>query len=299
MVLAVNFAKDILKKTKLQGNNLKGQVYKAHSNSYYVMSDGKLNKCGARGLLKIKSDGICVGDYVEFDKGVITNIYPRKNRFIRPSVSNIDVIVAVISPEPKPDLLLVDKLLISAEKENVDRVVVVNKTDVNDNLIDDIKNEYKNLSLDVLCVSAKTGEGIEELKKRIENKVAVLAGQSAVGKTSIINSIFGLELKTGELSEKILRGKHTTTRSEIFEYSDYKIIDSPGFAVIEADVSLDVLPECYPEYFEVSCGCKFRGCSHVNEPDCKVKEMVNKGVFSSNRYKRYLEIYEEISKRRD
>ncbi len=299
MVLAVNFAKDILKKTKFRETNLKGQIYKAHSNSYYVMSDGKLNKCGARGLLKIKSDGICVGDYVNFEKGVITEIYPRKNRFIRPSVSNIDLIVAVISPEPKPDLLLVDKLLISAEKENVDKLIVVNKLDVNDNLIDNIKSEYKNLSLDVLCVSAKTGEGIEELKERLKNKVSVLAGQSAVGKTSIINAIFGLQLKTGELSEKILRGKHTTTRSEIFEYNDYKIIDSPGFAVIEADVKLDVLPECYPEYFEVSSRCKFRGCSHVNEPECKVKEMVNKGIFSSKRYERYLQIYDETSKRRD
>ena len=278
---------------------MKGQVYKAHSNSYFVMSDGKLNKCGARGLLKIKSDGICVGDYVEIEKGVITEIYPRKNRFIRPNVSNIDVIVAVISPEPKPDLLLVDKLLISAEKENVDKIIVVNKLDINDNFVNEIKKEYQNLSLDILCVSAKSGEGINELKSRLKNKVSVLAGQSAVGKTSIINSIFGLELKTGELSEKILRGKHTTTRSEIFEYKDYKIIDSPGFAVIEADVDLDVLPECYPEYFEVSNECKFRGCSHVNEPECKVKEMVNKGVFSANRYKRYLEIYEEISKRRD
>ena len=148
-------------------------------------------------------------------------------------------------------------------------------------------------------ISAKSGEGVDDLKEKLKGRLAVLAGQSAAGKTSIINSMFGLELKTGELSEKIQRGKHTTTRSEIFEFGEYKIVDSPGFAVIEAMVNIDELPECYPDYFEVASECKFRGCSHISEPDCKVKELVNSGKFSEDRYRRYVEIYNEISKRRE
>ena len=109
--------------------------------------------------------------------------------------------------------------------------------------------------------------------------------------------MFNLQLKTGEMS-KILRGKHTTTRSEIFEQDNIRIIDSPGFAVIDAMVELDELSSCYPEYVEVENQCKFRGCSHVNEPQCKVKELVSLGVLSKNRYERYVEIYNEISKRR-
>ena len=276
-----------------------GQIYKAHSNSYYVKCDGKLNKCGARGVLKIKGDGILVGDFVKFEKGVVTEVLPRRNRFIRPNVANVDLIVAVISPEPKPDYLLLDKLLLSAQKEDVEVVIAVNKPDIDDKLLFELSKEYSAIGVRVVGVCAKNGEGIEELKKITENKLTVLAGQSAVGKTSIINSMFSLSLKTGDLSEKISRGKHTTTRSEIFEYDNYKVVDSPGFAVIEANVSLDELPECYPEYFKASAECKFRGCKHVNEPNCRVKELVNDGTFSLNRYKRYLQIYEEISNRRE
>ncbi len=278
---------------------MKGQVYKVHSNAYFVMSEGKLHKCGARGLLKIRGEGISVGDYVQVEKGVISEVMKRENHFIRPNVSNIDVIVAVISPEPKPDLLLVDKLLISAQKENVDFVIAVNKPDIDSSLVEDIEKEYQGLPVKVQVVCANTKQGLDELKDLLKGKLAVLAGQSAVGKTSIVNAMFNLNQKVGDLSEKILRGKHTTTRSEIFEFGEYKIVDSPGFAVIEADVNADEIIECYPDYFELSSGCKFRGCKHVNEPDCQVKKMVLEGKLSKNRYERYLEIYDEISKRRE
>ena len=133
----------------------------------------------------------------------------------------------------------------------------------------------------------------------MSEKLTVLAGHSAVGKTSIINSVFGLNQKVGELSDKILRGKHTTTRSEIFECEKVRLVDSPGFAVIDAMVSAEELPDCYDEYFTVSPECKYRGCSHVNEPDCKVKELVKSGVLSKDRYGRYVEIYKELLERRN
>ena len=278
---------------------MKGQVYKAHTDSYSVKCDEKLYKCKARGILKLKRNDIAVGDFVEVNNDVICSVYERKNRFIRPSVANIDLIVAVVCPEPKPDLYLLDKLYLNAVKEGVEFCIAVNKVDIREETFSLIKEEYGSLGVDIISLSTKTGEGIDNLKQKLENRLTVLAGQSAVGKTSIVNAMFGLDLKVGELSDKISRGRHTTTRSEIFEYGNVKLIDSPGFAVIEAFVTLDELPECYPEYFEVSNDCKFRGCTHINEPDCKVKELVNNGVLSRKRYERYIEIYDEISKRRN
>jgi len=275
-----------------------GQVYKVHSNSYYVKTGDGIVKCGARGVLKLKGEGISVGDYVKINKTTIESVEERKNHFIRPNVSNVDVIVGVFSPEPKPDYYLVDKLLVNAIKENVEFVLAVNKIDVDDKLYEFIENTYSPLGVKVLSVSAKNGDGIEALKEILKGKLSVLAGQSAVGKTSIVNKMFGLELKVGELSDKISRGKHTTTRSEIFEFGDVKIIDSPGFAVIDADVSLKELPDCYPDYLKVSDKCKFRGCTHTAEPQCKVKQLVEAGELSKDRYARYVEIYNEISKRR-
>lgn len=275
-----------------------GQVYKVHTDSYSVKCGEKLYKCGARGILKRRGNDIAVGDMVEVENWVITCVKQRQNRFIRPNVSNIDLILAVVSPEPKPDFYLLDKLYLNAVKEGVEFALVINKTDIDDSLYKSILAEYGNLGVEVLCVCAKTGDGISALKDKLISKLTVLAGQSAAGKTSIVNAMFGLELKTGAVSDKIARGKHTTTRSEIFEYENIKLIDSPGFAVIDAMVDLDELPYCYPEYVSVSVECKFRGCAHINEPQCKVKELVENGILSKSRYQRYIEIYNEISKRR-
>ena len=275
-----------------------GQVYKAHTDSYQVCVEGKLYNCKARGVLKVKGNGIAVGDFVNVENNTIISVCERKNKFIRPNVANIDLVVAVVSPEPKPDFYLIDKLLLNCVKEGVDFAIVTNKSDISYALFNEISKEYNDLGVDIISVCAKTNEGVKELKSKLNGKLCVLAGQSAVGKTSIINAMFDLNLKTGDLSEKISRGKHTTTRSEIFEYGDIKIIDSPGFAVIDAMVELDELPNCYPEYLQVANECKFRGCSHISEPECRVKQLVELGVLSKTRYERYKEIYNEISKRR-
>lgn len=278
---------------------MKGQIYKVHTDSYSVKYDDKLIKCGARGLIKKQGDGILVGDFVEFENKTIVKVLQRQNRFIRPSVANIELIVAVVSPEPKPDFFVLDKLYLNAVKEGVEFIIVANKSDVDNDFINQITAEYGCLGVEILQISTKTLSGISELKDKLKSKLTVLAGQSAVGKTSLVNAMFNLDLKVGELSDKIQRGKHTTTRSEIFEYQNIKLVDTPGFAVIDAMVEIDELPECYPEYFEVSHECKFRGCSHINEPNCKVKELVNTGNLSKKRYERYVEIYNDILKRRN
>ncbi len=274
-----------------------GQVYKVQSDTYLVKSGNETFLCNSRGIVKKRGDGIVVGDFVNLENKVIKGVLERKNRFIRPSVSNVDLIVLLISPEPKPDYYLIDKVIVNAIKENVKVIFAINKADNDYDLFTEISNEYKDLDIEMHKISAKTGQGVDELKEKLKGNLSVLVGQSAVGKTSLVNAMFGLELKTGELSD-IGRGRHTTTRSEIYEIDGIKVVDSPGFAVIDAEVSPEEFPEYYEEYFNVSSECRFRGCKHIDEPDCKVKQLVNDGVFNKNRYQRYKEIYDELSKRR-
>ena len=275
-----------------------GQIYRATSNKYFVKIEDEIIKCSARGILKLNNEELLVGDYVQVEKDTIISVKERISRFIRPNVSNVQSIVAVVSPMPKPDFYLLDKLYINAVKEGVDFYIVLNKTDIKSEVYKEIVSTYSCLDVKILQVCAKTGQGINQLKQILKNKLSVLAGQSAVGKSSIINAMFDMQLKVGDLSEKIERGRHTTTRSEIFEVENIKIIDSPGFAVIDANVDAKEIPSFYPEYLSVAGECKFRGCAHINEPECKVKELVKNGVLSKERYERYREIYNELQNRR-
>ena len=277
---------------------MKGQIVKVHSNNYYVSVNGDTPiKCSARGLLKLKKTEILVGDFVDFENGVINKIHQRKNSFIRPSVANVDVMAIVVGFEPAPDYYLIDKLLINAELTGVEKILIVNKADAGEELFNSLKDEYSKAFDKFFSVSALSNIGIDELKSYLSGKFTVFAGQSAVGKTSLINSIFGFSLKTGDLSEKIVRGKHTTTYSAIHGKGDLKIIDSPGFAVIDATPEKDDLKYCYPDFSDFEGKCKFRGCVHISEPDCAIKQAVEKGLINENRYKRYLEIYKEVLER--
>lgn len=276
-----------------------GQVKKAHTDTFFVVDEkGAQFKVLARGTLK-KEGKIVVGDYVEFDQDRIVKVLDRKNRFIRPSVSNIDAVVIVVSPTPEPDFYLIDKLLLNALSQDLSIIIAVNKTDISDDLYAKIQTEYAESKVKITKISTVTGQGIEELKQELVGKLTLLAGQSAVGKTSLINALFNLNLKTGEVSQKINRGKHTTTYSEIYHFDKIKIIDSPGFCGIDANIQVEELIYFYPQYFELSSKCKFRGCTHITEPDCAVKQAVEKGELSQERYNRYKIIYNEIKERRD
>ena len=281
---------------------MKGQVFKVMADQFDVyLENGEIHRLKARGILKSKSDlGISVGDYCQVEDGVITKILDRKNKLIRPNVANVDVVLIVTATFPEPDYFLIDKVIINAINNNVEVVIAVNKVDQGEKVFNDIKNQYAPLNVKILKTSALTNFGIDDLKKELKGKTVVFAGQSAVGKTSIVNSIFNLNLKTGALSEKIVRGKHTTTYSQIFIKDDIKVVDSPGFASIDADlVSYEDLKDFYPEYVNLANDCRFRGCSHISEPDCAVKNAVNSGKLSQERYNRYKEIYNELKERRD
>lgn len=276
---------------------MNGQIYKAHTDSFWVKCKDELINVGVRGLFRKRSERPVVGDFVEIDGGVITAIKKRKNFFYRPNVANIDTVVIVVSPQPKPDFLLIDKLLVNALSSNLEVLFAVNKADVSQELFDTIKSEYSFLGDVFYKVSAFEGTGIVEFSKNLANRTVLFAGQSAVGKTSLVNVLFGLKLKTGELSEKILRGRHTTTYSEIHEFLGIKIIDTPGFAVIDASIKAEQLKDNYPDFKNIEGECKFRSCLHIDEPDCAIKKAVELGKISKTRYERYKQIYQELKEK--
>lgn len=237
---------------------------------------------------------------VEFSKQgksyVIESILPRKNSLIRPYVANIDVALITIAESPKPDFVLVDKIIINCKHCNILPILIVNKTDIlQQNLKEEILNDYKDI-LDIYFVSSLTNEGIDAIKELIKDKVVCFCGQSAVGKSSIINCLLeDRQLAVGGLSKKTERGKHTTRVTEIIKIAEGYVVDTCGFTMLEnIDINEQDLIRYYPEFYDASFYCKYRGCSHIHEPNCKVKELVERGQISKSRYDRYVQIYTQI-----
>ncbi len=276
---------------------MKGQIFKVFSGKYIVDYEHNQYTCMAKGTLKLNREGILVGDFVDFQDGVITKIYPRKNKIVRPSVANVDVVAIVVSPIPKPDYYLIDKVIINALMQGIEPIIIVNKKDIDNGLFTEIVCQYSKVVGKIISASVYDEESVQNIKDELKGKTCVFAGQSAVGKTSLVNVLFGKSLKTGDVSEKILRGKHTTTASEIHRYGEIMVIDSPGFAMIEPEVKSDELQQYYPDFFEYENGCRFRQCAHISEPDCIVKEMVEKGEISLERYNRYVIMYNELKQK--
>lgn len=275
----------------------KGRVIKAVSSKFFVDTEKGVRVCFAR--KKLKADGnIFVGDYVEIfkerDSYVIEEILPRKNKLIRPYVSNIDVCFIMIASEPAPDFTLVDKIIVNCLFENVEPVLVQNKSDID--FID--LSEYNGVVQIIRC-SAESGDGIEEIVKSAKGKTACFAGQSAVGKSSIINAILDRDLcKVGELAKKIKRGKNTTRKVEIYNLGGTYFVDTCGFSMLE---TVEVEPEDLRLYFDdlevYRKDCRFNTCTHIDEPDCAVKPHVGKEI-GEGRYQRYKAIFNELQERR-
>lgn len=288
---------------------LQGRLIKINSNRFFVdlFDEESLNgscsgiiECVARKNLK-KSE-LIVGDAVEVkregDTFIIFASSQRKNALIRPLVANVDAVIIVVAPLPQADYLLVDKMILNARKQDLQVYLCVNKTDIDfENLYAATVSEYKGCVDEIVAVSAAKSD-VNELKKIIGGKTCCLAGQSAVGKSSIINLLTGAGQQTGELSRKTQRGKNTTTSAEILKVAkDTYIVDTPGFSLLDVwDVSQDELPHYYDDFLEFAEECRFKGCCHVAEPDCHVKKAVSEGLISPSRYERYKIILEEVRK---
>jgi len=276
------------------------RVIKAMSNLFAVDTDSGVLTCPARKKLKGEA-GIIAGDFVRLEQEggayVVSEILPRKNSLIRPLVANIDRLVAVAALIPKPDFFLIDKLIINANRQDIDIVLCLNKSDLSTELYAELCAQYGEIVDKIIITSAADGE-VSELKSVLSNKLSCLAGQSAVGKSSLINALIGKPVqKTDVISEKAERGKNTTTRAEILKLAQNSyIIDTPGFSMLDIH---GVLPEelalYYPEYVEVLPDCRYRGCTHTAEPGCRVRELASEGGLSRSRYERYCAMFSELN----
>lgn len=281
---------------------IKGRVIKGVASNYIVDIGNDTISCTARGRLKLQGE-IYIGDFVEVvkerDDYVISKVLPRRNALIRPYVANVDLCFIVIAVVPKPDFILVDKIIINSIMADITPVLLINKADLcDDGFIDSVKTEYQNVLKIIVC-SAETGEGIDEILKLSSGKVACLAGQSAVGKSSVLNAVLGEKLfETGELSIKTERGKHTTRQSVIINIDDSYIIDTCGFSMLELpeDFNPLTLAGFYDDFLPFSTECRFKNkCTHIAEPGCAVKLSVKNGGISENRYNRYVELFNNLN----
>lgn len=250
------------------------------------------------------------GDRVEFSviredekTGFIESIQPRKTQLIRPAVANIDQLAIIIAAKaPEPDFLLLDKLLVTAAVKGIDPLICINKIDLDaDEIYKEVVNSYEKTGYPVVAMSSKSGMGIEDFKEKLRGRVTVLAGQSGVGKSTILNNIAGSwVMKTGDISQKIERGKHTTRHAELFElnFGGY-VVDTPGFSSFELDeIKAEELQFYYPDFIKYIDGCKFRGCNHIAEPGCRVKEKVSSRNIDNGRYTRYIQLYNLLKQKK-
>ena len=268
---------------------MRGTIIKGIAGFYEVAdANGNIFTCHARGIFR--KDGIkpLVGDCVLFSEAEtesseanIEKILPRKNELIRPSVSNIDMAVVVLSVrKPDPQLYLLDKYLVFMEQQNVPAAILFNKTDLDtDDILPEYAAIYENIGYHILFTSAADKRGIEELKNFISGKKVVLAGPSGVGKSSLTNILYpGARMETGEISRKIERGKQTTRHSEFFPVgNDTFLCDTPGFTSVSLIDKEEDLRFFFPEISVREGKCRFTGCRHLSEPGCAVKEAVQNG----------------------
>lgn len=273
-----------------------GQIFKIHSDFYYVISDEKTYECKLREVLKKQKQKVFVGDYVEFENGAIENILPRKNYIIRPTVANIDQIIIVSAvKEPELSFLQLNRYIAFAKYHNIPTILCFNKNDLSDNdtTIEKVFSIYKPLGFDILFTSAVEGYGLDDFKKILSNKISVLCGASGVGKSSLISAISGVELKTKEVSEKTGRGTHTTRHCEIIDLdANSKIVDTPGFSNLKFDFIMpNEVDSLFDEIYPYKKMCKYPDCLHIQETDCAVK--ANIGKIDETRYESYVSFVEE------
>ena len=288
---------------------IEGRIQKALSGFYYVDTGSEVLTCRARG--KFRKDGVSplVGDRVEVrelgnGEGFVERICPRKNAFARPAVANIDQLVIIGSGAiPKTDPFLIDRVAAIAALKGCEAIILLNKCDLD--RADDLYGLYRAAGFQTLRVSAETGEGLEELKPLIAGKLSTFTGNSGVGKSSILNALDpAFDLKVGEISEALGRGRHTTRHVELFKLScGAEIVDSPGFSSFETDeLNLEWkrrLPETFREFAPYLGQCRFVGCSHTKEKGCAVLEAVRRGDIQKKRHESYLRLYEELKPLKD
>lgn len=281
---------------------MQGRIIKALAGFYYVECDGQVYQTRARGNFRKKGQTPYVGDFVDFSaedhsEGYILKIYDRHNSLVRPPIVNIDQAVVIMSAkEPDFNANLLDRFLVLLEHKSIQPVVYISKMDLLDTQseIEAVAAKYRDIGYDFVTTQ-------EALLPMLNDKVTVFMGQTGVGKSTLLNRIAPeLALETGEISDSLGRGRHTTRAVSFYNVHGGKIADTPGFSSLDYEVkTVEDLSESFPEIRKASHFCKFRSCSHTHEPSCGVKEALENGEIWQSRYDNYLQFLSEIENRRE
>lgn len=288
-----------------------GKIMKGIAGFYYVgVVESGVYECKAKGIFRKDKIKPLVGDDVEIEVlneeeklGNIVKILPRHSELIRPAVANIDqALVIFAAREPKPNLSLLDRFLVIMEKQDIPVIICFNKQDLCDEEeVGRLKGIYEACGYPVVLASAKQGEGIEEIKSLLRGKTTTVAGPSGVGKSSLTNLLQNeVQMETGEISKKLGRGRHTTRHSQIIQIEeDTWLYDTPGFTSFYVEeIEKEELRFYFREFSKYEGTCRFQGCTHTHEPGCMVKNALEEGKISKERYENYLELYGELKEKR-
>lgn len=287
-----------------------GQIRKALSGYYYVYQNDQLIQCRGRGVFRNRGESPLVGDIVDYTKdgdsdGYIMKIHPRKNALVRPPIANIDQALLVFSAkEPAFNTILLDRFLVVLESFQVNPIICLTKMDL---LTEEEKsglqsfiNDYKEIGYQIIETFKNDDSLIQRIQPILQGKTTVLAGQSGVGKSTLLNTLIpNLNIKTDDISQSLGRGKHTTRHVELIEVNSGLLADTPGFSSLDFDnIEKEELTAYFPEFERLSDGCKFRGCLHIKEPKCAVKEALESGEIRPYRYEHYEQFLQEIIDRK-
>lgn len=287
---------------------MQGKIIKGIAGFYLVDCGGEVLTCKARGLFRKRGEKPLVGDLAEVEaaqtsesEANIVTLLPRKNRLIRPAVSNVDqalVVMAVRTPDPQ--FYLLDQYLVTMELQEIPAAILFTKEDLDRGELADYRSRYEAAGYPVFSVSVENGSGLEALRTHLAGKTTVLAGPSGVGKSTLTNLLCpAANMETGELSRKNLRGKQTTRHTELFCLGENSyLLDTPGFTAVEVWGDTEAFKQAFPEIRALEGQCRFTGCNHGAEPDCAVKAAVARGEIAASRYESYRKMAEESRERR-
>ncbi|MDY3983016.1 MAG: ribosome small subunit-dependent GTPase A [Veillonellaceae bacterium] len=280
---------------------MKEGIVVKNMNGYFYVQDqeGGLHECKVRGRLKQKRYSLLVGDKVVYgEDGFVESILPRYSELYRPAVANINQVILVVAAHmPDINTLLLDRLCVSIEDKDLPFLICINKYDLADERTKEVEVIYKQAGYEVLYTSTYTGQGLSELKERLKHKITAFAGPSGVGKSSLLNAVEpAFNFQTGQVSDKIKRGRHTTRHASLYALgADSFIMDTPGFSSLDmSHISLERLPTLFPEILAREGHCKYNPCYHDKEPVCAIKEAVASGAIHPSRYANYLQLRQEI-----